>query len=417
MTTDTSSDRSRADRPDASTTGSTDDDRTAASTVERLESWCRTVTAINGVPISPGNRLDVLRNGDQIFPAMLEAIDAADRSIDLLTYVYWAGEIGATFAERLAQRARDGVRVRVLLDGVGAKPIDQENVELMRSGGADVRYFRPLDPRHPFRASHRTHRKVMICDEAVGFTGGVGIADQWMGDGRSEGNWRDTHVRLQGPGVAGLRSAFLDNWIETEQVLFESAFDHFPAHEHHGNVPVQIIKGTAEPGWNDISMTVRALIELADEQIRLTSAYFVPDEDLILRLCRAAERGVDVQILLPGPGADKRFVQLAGEAVYDRLLDHGIKIWCYQPSMLHAKIMTLDGLVTLIGSANFNQRSTSLDEEVDIVAFDRDVTAELDADFDADLERSEKIDPARWRSRWAGQQAFERAANLIRPWM
>lgn len=403
--------------PTTSNAGPTNEARTSASTSERLESWCRTVTAINGVPISTGNRLDILRNGEQIFPAMLDAIDRAERSIDLLTYIYWAGEIGELFAERLAQRARDGVRVRVLLDGVGAKRIDSETVELMRSGGADVRYFRPLDARHPFRASHRTHRKVMICDEAVGFTGGVGIADEWMGDGRSEGKWRDTHVRLQGPGVAGLRSAFLDNWIETEHVLFEPAFDHFPAHAHHGDVSVQIIKGTAEPGWNDISMTVRALIELADERIRLTTAYFVPDDDLILRLCRAAERGVAVEILLPGQEADKRFVQLAGEAVYDRLLSHGIEIWDYQPSMLHAKILTLDGLVTMIGSANFNQRSTSLDEEVDIVAFDHDVTAELDADFDADLKSSEEIDPTRWRRRWVGQQVFERATSVFRPWM
>lgn len=401
----------------ASNAGPTNDARSSDSSEERVESWCRTVTAINGVPISPGNQLDILRNGEQIFPAMLEAIDNAERSIDLLTYVYWAGEIGGVFAERLAQRARAGVRVRVLLDGVGAKPIDREMVDLMQSGGAEVRYFRPLDPRHPFRASHRTHRKVMICDETVGFTGGVGIADEWMGDGRSEGNWRDTHVRLVGPGVAGLRSAFLDNWIETEHVLFEPAFDHFPPHAENGDVPIQIIKGTAEPGWNDISMTVRSLIELAEDRIRLTTAYFVPDDDLVLRLCRAAERGVDVQILLPGPGADKRFVQLAGEAIYDRLLDHGVKIWCYQPSMLHAKILTLDGLVTLIGSANFNQRSTSLDEEVDIVAFHEGVTAELDADFDADLEHSEAIDPTRWRRRWIGQQVFERAASVIKPWM
>ena len=409
MTTETDDTTSNA--------GATNDARTSDSNAERLESWCRTVTAINGVPISPGNRLDILRNGEQIFPAMLEAIDNAERSVDLLTYVYWAGEIGEVFAERLAQRAREGVRVRVLLDGVGAKPIDGRTVEMMESGGAEVRYFRPIDPRHPFRAAHRTHRKVMICDETVGFTGGVGIADEWMGDGRSEGNWRDTHVRLTGPAVAGLRSAFLDNWIETEHVLFEPAFDHFPAHDEPGDVPVQIIKGTSEPGWNDISMTVRALIELAEEQIRLTSAYFVPDDDLVLRLCRAAERGVDVQILLPGPGADKRFVQLAGEAIYERLLEHGVRIWCYQPSMLHAKILTLDGLVALIGSANFNQRSTSLDEEVDIVAFDRSTTAELDADFDADLERSEAIDPSRWRRRWVGQHLLERATRLIRPWM
>jgi cardiolipin synthase len=400
-------------RPDTSSDASED----SSAVEEQLACWRRTVTAINGVPLTEGNRVEILRNGDEIFPAMLEEIERAERSIDLLTYVYWEGEIGSEFARRLANRARAGVRVRVLLDGVGAKPIDREMVALMESGGADVRYFRPPDPRHPFRAAHRTHRKVMICDEVVGFTGGVGIADEWLGDGRSEGCWRDTHVRLRGPAVAGLRSAFLDNWVETDPVLFDAAFDEFPEHHAEGDAAVQIIKGTAEPGWNDISMTMRSLIELSGRRLRLTTAYFVPDDDLILRLCRAAQRGVDIQILLPGPGADKRFVQLAGEADYCRLLDEGIKVWCYQPSMLHAKILTIDGNVSMIGSANFNARSTSLDEEVDIVAFDRDVTSTLDAHFDADLEFSEEIDPSRWRRRRFDQVALERAASVLRPWL
>lgn len=395
----------------------TSEDTHLDAALVRSNEWCRALTAVNGVPVTTGNIVEPLRNGDQIFPAMLEEIDRAERSIDLLTYVYWSGEIGEEFARRLAKRASDGVRVRVLLDGVGAKPMDRQLVELMQSAGAEVRFFRPPDPRHPFRAVHRTHRKVMVCDESTGFTGGVGIADEWLGDGRTDGSWRDTHVRLRGPAVAGLRSAFLDNWVETEPVLFEREFDHFPELHPVGETAVQIIKGTAEPGWNDISMTVRSLIELAEEQLHLTTAYFVPDSDLVSRLRRAAERGVDVKLLLPGPGADKRFVQLAGEAVYRELLDSTVQIFCYQPSMLHAKIMTIDGIVTLIGSANFNQRSTSLDEEVDIVAFDRALAGELDADFEADLGHSEEIDPARWKRRRFGQQVLEYGASVLRPWM
>jgi cardiolipin synthase A/B len=375
------------------------------------------LTAVSGVAVTSGNRIDVLRNGDEIFPAMLDAIDDADRSIDLLTYVYWAGEIGAEFATRLSQRARDGLRVRVLLDGVGAKPIDPALVERMKSGGVDVKFFRPADPRHPFRAVHRTHRKVMICDEVIGFTGGVGIADEWLGDGRSEGAWRDTHVRVRGAAVAGLRAAFLDNWVETEHFLFDPAVDRFPPHARHGDSEIQVIKGTAEPGWNDVSMTVRSLVELAEERLRITTAYFVPDDDLQLRLCRAAERGVDVRLLLPGPHADKRFVQLAGEGCYRSLLDAGVEVWCYQPSMLHAKVMTVDGSVAVLGSANYNQRSTSLDEEVVLVVFDDRVADELDRDFDEDLDHSESIDLERWKRRTPGQRALERVFLLARPWM
>lgn len=384
---------------------------------DRSEHLCRVLTAVSGVPVTSGNRVELLRNGDEIFPAMLDAIERAERSIDLLTFIYWSGEIGSEFASRIARRARDGIRVRVLLDGVGAKPIDRGLVERMQSGGADVRFFRPPDPRHPLRATHRTHRKVMICDELIGFTGGVGIADQWLGDGRTDGAWRDTHVRVRGPAVSALRAAFLDNWVETEPVLFEAAFDLFPRHDHHGASEIQVIKGTAEPGWNDVSMTVRSLVELAEDRIRITTAYFVPDDDLRIRLCRAAERGVDVELLVPGPESDKRFVQLAGEACYRPLLDAGVRIWCYQPSMLHAKVLTVDSSVAVVGSANCNSRSTSLDDEVVLVVFDPAVARALDDHFEEDLQYSEGIDLDRWRRRTHVQRVLERVTTLASPWM
>ena len=391
--------------------------RRSAESSERAAELRRVLTAVSGVQVTSGNRVELLHNGDQIFPSMLAAIDAAERSIDLLTYIYWAGDIGTEFAERIAAKARAGVRVRVLLDGVGAKPIDRRLVERMRSAGAAVRFFRPPDVRHPFRSTHRTHRKVMVCDERVGFTGGVGIADEWLGDGRSDGSWRDTHARVEGPAVAALRAAFLGNWVETEHVLFDRRFDHFPPHPQPGDSEIQVIKGTSEPGWNDVSMTVRSLVELAEEQVRITTAYFVPDDDLLDRLRGAARRGVTVQVLVPGPHADKRFVQLAGEACYRELLDAGAQVWCYQPSMLHAKVMTVDGSVAVLGSANLNQRSTSLDEELVLVVFDEDVARRLDDRFDVDVEVSEEIDLGRWEHRAGAQRVLERAMTLARPWM
>lgn len=377
----------------------------------------RVLEAVNGIPATDGNRLDVLRNGEEIFPAMLAAIGAAERSIDLLTFVYWSGDIAGEFATELASAARRGVRVRVLLDGVGAKPLDHRLTDQMESGGVDVRFFRPPDPRHPIRATHRTHRKVMVCDETIGFTGGVGIADEWQGDGHTDGGWRDTHVRVQGPAVAGLRAAFLDNWVEVEPGLFDPAVDRFPELPEAGPSRVQVITGTSEPGWNAVSMTVRSLVELAERRVRITTAYFVPDDDLHMRLVRAARRGVEVGLLLPGPHADKRFVQLAGEARYHELLDAGVDICCYRPSMLHAKTMTVDGEVSVVGSANANARSTSLDEEIDLVVFDQGFTTALDADFDVDVTRSEPLDPARWRRRGWTQRVFERGMSLLRPWM
>jgi cardiolipin synthase A/B len=381
---------------------------------ERTERCRRALEGIIGVPATGGNALDVLRNGDAIFPAMLDAIGAAKHTIDLLTFVYWRGEVGTRFAEALSERARAGVRVRVLLDGWGAHPIEKDLLTVMDEAGVRVRWFRPLSRFRPTRVNHRTHRKVLIVDESVGFTGGVGIADEWQGDARNEHEWRDTHFRVRGPAVDGLRAAFLDNWLETDETLFEDGVDRFPEQPQPGSSVVQAVRGAAETGWSDISTLFLALLQLAEERVRITTAYFVPDTQLNERICEAAERGVTVEILLPGPHADKRFVQVAGQSSYERLLSCGVRIWQFQPSMLHAKIMTVDGIVANVGSANLNARSTELDEEINLVVFDRDLVRELDRQFDDDLERSEEMVEGRWEHRPLPQRAFERAAGLFR---
>jgi cardiolipin synthase len=322
--------------------------------------------------------------------------------------------VGTEFAGALSERARAGVRVRVLLDSWGAHPIDNDLVEDMEEAGVHVRWFRPISRLQVSRMNHRTHRKVMIVDEAVGFTGGVGIADEWGGDARNESEWRDTHFRVRGPAVDGLRAAFLDNWLEVDDELYDDDVDRFPEQPRAGASVVQAVRGASETGWSDISTLFLALLQLAQERVRIVTAYFVPDTQLNDRLCAAAQRGVRVEILLPGPHSDKRFVQLAGESSFERLLECGVKIWNFKPSMLHAKIMTVDGLVANIGSANLNARSTELDEEINLVAIDPELVRVLDEQFDEDIERSEAIDPARWKRRSLPQRALERAAGLFR---
>jgi cardiolipin synthase A/B len=392
-------------------TGSVHADLPEAPAAERVR---RTLEGVLGVPATEGNRIDVLRNGDEIFPALFEAVESARHTVDFLTYVYWRGRVGTELAGLLASRARAGVRVRVLLDALGARPIDRCLVEEMKQAGVQVCWFRPPARFRPWEVNHRTHRKVLIVDEAVAFTGGVGISDNWLGDARGPDEWRDTHFRVTGPAVDGLRSAFLDNWAETEPVLFEEGIDRFPQQPQPGNAVVQCVRGASETGWSDVATLYRTLLQLAEREVRITTAYFVPDADLAQRLCDAADRGVAVQVLLPGPHADKRFVQLAGEADYELLLDHGVEIWNFQPSMLHAKVMTVDGIVASVGSANFNARSTSLDDEINVVVIDRDLVAELDADFDRDLERSVEIERGRWRERPLTQRIFEQVSRPIR---
>jgi len=377
----------------------------------------RILEGVIGVPATEGNRIDVLCNGDQIFPAMLDAISAARHTVDLLTFVYWEGEIGTEFAARLADRARLGVRVRVLLDALGARPVSRDLIHGMERAGVQVRWFRPLARLQPGRINHRTHRKVMVVDEAVAFTGGVGIADEWLGAARNEHEWRDTHFRIEGPAVDGLRSAFLANWVETDEVLFEHGVDRFPEQPKPGGAVVQCVRGASETGWSDVSTLLRTLVQVATSRIRITTAYFVPDDDLCDRICDAAGRGVDVQVLVPGPHADKRFVQLAGEAVFSQLLDCGVGLWSFQPTMLHAKVMTVDHRIANVGSANINGRSVALDEEINIVALDRGLVDLLDGQFDADVERSVAIEPGRWRRRSLVQRAGERLVSPVRRWL
>jgi cardiolipin synthase len=284
----------------------------------------------------------------------------------------------------------------------------------MEAAGVRVHWFRPMHRLQPSKMGHRTHRKVMIVDEATAFTGGVGIADEWKGDARDESEWRDTHFRVTGPAVDGLRAAFLSNWAETEPVLFEEGVDRFPQQPKPGSSVVQCVRGASEAGWTDLSTLFLTLMQLAERRLRVTTAYFVPDDTMCERLCAAAARGVEVQILLPGPHADKRFVQLGSESTYGALLDAGVRIWNFQPSMLHAKVMTVDGLVASIGSANLNSRSTELDEEVNLVALDPDLVRTLDRQFEEDLERSVPIDPGRWHDRSVAQRVLEKLITPIR---
>ena len=374
----------------------------------------RTIEGIIGVPATEGNRIDVLRNGDEIFPAMLDAIGNARRTIDLLTFVYWDGKIGREFAYALADRAKTGARVRVLLDAWGARPINKSMVELMEHAGATIRWFRPLHRFRPDQVNHRTHRKVMIVDEEMGFTGGVGIADEWLGNARNEREWRDTHFRVRGAAVDGLRAAFLENWAETSPELFDEKFDRFPDQAKPGPTVVQCVRGASEFGHSDIFTLFRTLCQLAQHRIRIATAYFAPNAEILARLAGAAQRGVEVDLLLPGPHADKRFVQLAAEADYRALLEAGVRIWAFQPSMLHAKVMTVDGMLASIGSANLNSRSTELDEEINLVAIDRTLVSILDSHFDEDLARSTRIESQEWEHRSVLQRVAEAAVAPIK---
>jgi cardiolipin synthase len=352
------------------------------SAEDRVLELRRRLEALLGIPATEGNALTVLRNGDEIFPEMLAAIRGAQRTIDFLTFVYWKGDIAQEFAMALAERARNGVVVRVLIDAIGGRLIDSNLIDHMADCGVQVEWFRKPLRTSLLKQDHRTHRKVLICDEQVGFTGGVGIAEEWCGDARDETEWRDTHVRVEGPAVDGLSASFAQNWAETGHPLIEECRS-FPEQPRPGNSIVQVSRGSASVGWNDMATVFRVMIESAQTRLRMMTAYFVPDD------C---------------------FQQLL---LYSTLVQGGVRIWAFQPSMLHAKVMTVDGIASVIGSANMNRRSMSLDEEVVLTVLDPVVAQRLEDDFDAELPRCDRIEPRRWEDRPLHQKVQEKATTVI----
>lgn len=373
----------------------------------------RRLERLIGVAATEGNSLVPLRNGDEIFPAMLGAIRSARHTIDMMTFVYWRGQIARDFAAALADRPRAGVRVRLLLDGFGAKEIEQRLLDLMDEAGVQVAWFRKPAWLSPFKQNHRCHRKALVVDEHTAFTGGVGIAEEWCGDARGPGEWRDTHVRVRGPALDGIAAAFAQNWAECHDELFDDR-DRFTEHDQIGTSVVQVVRGSASIGWQDMQTLIRVMLASAEERFRLATAYFAPDAYFVDLLCRTARRGVCVEILLPGPHTDQRACQLAGQHHYTRLLQAGVRIRQYQPTMMHAKIITVDSVAALIGSTNFNRRSMDHDEEVMLAVLDEEFTAELDRDYERDLHRSVAIDLDRWKRRAVLQRLKETAVTPIR---
>ena len=376
----------------------------------------RSLECLVGVHFTEGNAITVLRNGDEIFPAMLDAIRGAQHSVDLMTFVYWKGWPAREFADALCDRAKAGLRVRVLIDALGGLRIEQGIIQSMEGSGVDVHWFRKPWVNSPFKQNHRGHRKVCVVDETIGFTGGVGIAEEWGGDARDETEWRDTHFRVEGPAVDGLAAAFVQDWAETGRPLYDER-DRFPDQPQPGSAAIQVVRGSASIGWDDIHTVWYVLMRSARERIRLQTAYFSPDGAIRAALKEAVDRGVEVDVLLPGPHADKRVTQLASESLYAELVSAGVRIWNFQPSMLHTKIMVVDGAAALIGSSNVNRRSLDHDEEVALVVIDPASIDLLDRQFLEDLERSRRIDLSRWENRSASQRTFEALTAPVRRWL
>ena len=369
-----------------------------------------------GVLIGPqfvtGNKAQVLLNGDEIFPAMLKAIRAAERSITFETYIYWSGDIGREFSAALAERARHGVKVHVLLDWVGSAKMDDSLLDAMTSAGVQVRKFHPPHWSHLGRLNNRTHRKLLVTDGRIAFTGGVGIAPEWTGHAQDPAHWRDSHFRAEGPVVAQMQAVFLDNWIKVSGEVLHGP-DYFPTLAPAGNSEAQMFSSSPSGGSESMQLMYLLVIAGATQTIDLSAAYFVPDDLSLRALLDALKRGVKLRIVVPGPHIDSDAVRHASRALWGELLLAGATIAEYQPTMYHCKVMIIDGVLVSVGSTNFDNRSFRLNDEATLNIHDPVFAREQTAIFEADLAKAKPVSFAAWSARPWRERLAERFASVI----
>ncbi len=366
----------------------------------------RVMTSLLGPGIVDGNKIDELINGEQIFPAMLDAIRGAKSTVNFETYIYWSGAIGQTFADALAERAKAGVKVNVLIDWVGSAKMDDKLLEEMRASGVQIRKFHKPHWYTLTKLNNRTHRKLLIVDGAIGFTGGVGIAEKWTGAAQDADHWRDSHFRVLGPVVAQIQATFLDNWMKvTGQVLHGE--NYFPPLQPAGEAQAQMFSSSPSHGSEDMALMYQMALTAAQYRIDLSMAYFVPDEQNVTILMQAMQRGVKLRIITPGKITDTQTVRAASRRTWGPLLEAGAEIYEFQPTMYHCKVMIIDGYMVSVGSTNFDQRSFRLNDEANLNIYDTLFASRQTRIFEDDLKKARKISLDEWKDRPARERALE----------
>ncbi len=372
----------------------------------------RELGSLLGPAIIDGNRVQNFENGAQIFPAMLGAIRGAQESITFETYIYWSGAIGEQFAEALQERARAGVKVHVLLDWVGSQKIEDAMLGEMETAGVQVQRYHPLRWYNLGRMNNRTHRKLLVVDGSVGFTGGVGIADPWDGNAGDAEHWRDSHYRLDGPAVAQMQAAFMDNWIKTSGQVLQGE-EYFPPLQPVGTALGQVFTSSPSGGGDSMQLMYLLSITAAEHTIDLSAAYFVPDALSRTALRLALQRGVKVRIIVPGKNTDAELARRASKSDWGELLKAGALIYEYEPAMFHCKMMLVDSQLASVGSTNFDNRSFRLNDEANLNVYDRAFVERLETVFEQDLSKSRRVTYEQWQQRPWQQKLMEKVSTFV----
>jgi cardiolipin synthase len=374
--------------------------------------FLRSMGLLLGPPVISGNRFEMLLNGDGIFPSMLDGIHAARKTITFETFIYWSGEIGEQIAHALADKAREGVAVHVLLDWVGSSKMDKRYLELLRVAGAQVIQYHKPHWTGLGRMNDRTHRKLLIIDGCVGFTGGVGIAQEWTGHAQDEKHWRDTHFRVAGPVVGHMQAVFMDNWVKATGNVLHGP-DYFPHVESAGNGLAHMFSSSPSGGSDDMQLMYLMAITAATRSIHLASAYFVPDKLTINAIAEAAKRGVKVRIITPGKRIDTHTVREASRACWKDLLKAGVEMYEYQPTMFHCKLLIVDEYLVSVGSTNFDSRSFKLNDEANLNIYDRDFARQQTATFADDIAKSQRVTLEAWLHRPLTEKLIEKFVWML----
>ncbi|MGH9222203.1 MAG: phospholipase D-like domain-containing protein [Vicinamibacterales bacterium] len=371
-----------------------------------------TVAGAVGIPFLPGNTLKALNNGDEFYPAMLRDIELAERSITIEAYIYWAGEIGITFAKALVGAVQRGIKVKILLDAVGSQSIGNEILGILEKGGCHIAWYNPIRITRLRRINNRTHRKSLIVDGCVGYTGGAGIADHWTGNAQDNKHWRDLQIRIEGPAVRPLQSGFAHNWLECTGELVTGP-DFYPKLNPVGPLPLQTIMSSPETGASSVRVMYFLAISAAKKTIDIANPYFVPDHVSIDLFRDAVKRGVRVRVMVAGASNDTMVTRLNSLRLYGALLDAGVEVLEYNRTMMHHKIMIVDGLWSTIGTTNFDNRSFSHNEENNVCLCDEAFAHELTGTFERDVAVCERITLDRWRRRPLPLKTAEALASFV----
>ena len=375
--------------------------------------FSRTISLLLGPELIDGNRISSLQNGDQILPAMLDAIRSAKNSITFETYIYWSGNVGKQFADALSEKAKAGVKVHVLVDWAGSSKIDSNFVDEMKRAGVEIERFHPLSWYNLSRINNRTHRKLLVVDGVIGFTGGVGIADKWTGNAQDADHWRDSHYRVEGPAVAEMQAAFIDNWIKVRGCLLMGQH-YFPELQPAGSSCAQVFKSSRDEGSESVRLMYLLCLSAARKSIRLAAAYFVPDDLAVDTLIKAKTRGVDIEIITPGPIIDAKIVRRSSRARWGKLLEAGIAIYEFQPTMFHCKVLIVDELWVSVGSTNFDNRSFRLNAEANLNIRDAEFAKEQLQHFENDKTRSKRMTFEAYNHRPVTEKIKEKLSELLR---